>query len=68
MALIYYAETMEEEGTFGETAKAEWENAAHEWDDFTKRDLPTSYNYTVRLIDLEDFRKQIEDCSNKSTS
>jgi hypothetical protein len=61
MALIYYAETLEEDGTFGETAKAEWENAAHEWQTFINRDLPTNYGYTVRLIDLEGSRKQIED-------
>ncbi len=61
MALIYYADTLEEEGTFGETAKAEWENAAREWDNYTKRDLLSSYGYTVRLVDLEDFRKQVED-------
>ena len=37
MALINYADTMEEEGTFGDTAKAAWENAAREWNDYTKR-------------------------------
>lgn len=61
MALIYYAETLEDEGTFGEAAKAGWENAAHEWEDYVKRDLQTSYGYTVRLVDLDDFRKQIDE-------
>ncbi len=28
---------------------------------YTKRDLLSSYGYTVRLVDLEDFRKQIDD-------
>ncbi len=65
MALIYYADTLENEGTFGETAKAEWENAAREWDDYTKRDLLTSYGYTVRLVDLEDFHKQSENLQNQ---
>ncbi len=60
MALINYADTLEDEGTFGETAKAQWQNAAHEWQSYSYRDLPTSYGYTVRLIDLELSKQQIK--------
>ena len=65
MALINYADTLEEEGTFGETAKAEWENAAHEWQSYSYRDLPTSYGYTVRLIDMELSKQQIKNLQDQ---
>ncbi|HTQ38035.1 MAG TPA: hypothetical protein VMJ32_03355, partial [Pirellulales bacterium] len=61
MSLINYADNLEVEGTFGDSAKAAWENASEEWVRYANRDLNTSYGYTVRLWDLEIFRKQAED-------
>ena len=49
MSLINYADNLEEDGTFGDTAKAAWENASEEWMRYASRDLNTSYGYTVQL-------------------
>jgi hypothetical protein len=61
MSLINYADNIEVEGTFGDTAKTAWENASEEWLRYANRDLNTSYGYTVRLADLEPTRKQMDD-------
>jgi hypothetical protein len=53
MCLIYYAEALEEEGTFGEVAKNAWRNAAEAWSGFSQRDLPTPYNILIRLSQKE---------------
>lgn len=68
MALINYAETIEEEPAdahdehFVDTdkAKAAWESAAAEWNKYSQRDISTSYNYTVRLADLEELKAILE--------
>jgi hypothetical protein len=62
MALINYADTIEEEGVFGNQAKGAWENAAHEWQLYADRELPTPYGYTVRLNQLEEYKAKIKDC------
>ena len=61
-----YAETLEDEGTFGDTAKDAWENAAAEWEKYRNRDISTSYSYFVRLVDLEVFRQQLADNQKNS--
>jgi hypothetical protein len=61
MSLINYADNLEEEGTFGDTAKTAWENAAEEWLRYANRDLNTSYGYTIRLADFESLHQQIDD-------
>lgn len=53
MCLVNYAEDMEDEGTFGEVAKNAWKRAADSWQEFSNRDLPTQYNYFIRLGDKE---------------
>ncbi|HZZ28006.1 MAG TPA: hypothetical protein VFE46_08385 [Pirellulales bacterium] len=58
MSLINYADNLEVEGTFGDTAKAAWQNASEEWSRYADRDLNTSYGYTVRLGDLELLQQQ----------
>ena len=68
MALINYAETLEEEPADEhdehfvdkDKAKAAWESAAAEWDKYSQRDISTSYNYTVRLADLEELKALLE--------
>jgi hypothetical protein len=65
MSLINYADNLEEDGTFGDTAKAAWENASEEWMRYAGRDLNTSYGYTVQLGDLELLRKQIDDLNKQ---
>lgn len=53
MCLVNYAEDMEDEGTFGEVAKNAWKRAADSWAEFSNRDLPTQYNFFIRLGDKE---------------
>jgi hypothetical protein len=65
MSLINYADNLEEEGTFGDTAKTAWNNALEEWKRYASRDLNTTYGYTVRLWDLELLRGQIADLKQK---
>ena len=65
MCLISYAEALEEEGTFGEVAKAGWRKAADAWEQFSNRDLPTQYNVFIRLGDKERFDQQAEEALAK---
>jgi hypothetical protein len=60
MCLINYADTLEEDGTFGDAARAAWETAAREWRAYSQRQLETSHSYTVALYDLEGFRARIK--------
>jgi len=53
MCLVNYAEDLEDEGTFGEVAKNAWSKAADAWSEFSSRDLPTSYNFLIRLGEKE---------------
>jgi hypothetical protein len=60
MALINYSETMEEEGTFGDTAKAAWQSAAAGWNKYAQgQDLSTSYGYTIRLSEFDGVKARI---------
>jgi hypothetical protein len=61
MALITYAETLEEEGVIGNEAKTAWQNAAESWSKYINRDLQSSYGYSVQIANLELFRNQIAD-------
>ena len=61
MCLINYSEALEEEGTFGEVAKNAWKKAATGWADFSNRDLPTMYNFAIRLGEKEAYDKRAED-------
>ena len=65
MALMNFAETLEDEGKFGDAAKDAWEKASAEWERFKYRDLSTYYSYFVRLVDLELFRQQLADYQKK---
>ncbi|MBI3838199.1 MAG: hypothetical protein HY288_09745 [Planctomycetia bacterium] len=60
MCLINYCEALEEEGTFGEVAKNAWKKAADAWTELANRDLPTVYNFTIRLNEKEFFQQRSE--------
>jgi len=51
--MMNYAETLEDEGTHGEVAQNAWRKAGEEWDSYGARDLPTTYDLTIRLNDQE---------------
>jgi hypothetical protein len=53
MCLINYAESLEEEGTFGEVAKDAWRKAAASWVELSNRDMPTQLNMFARLSEKE---------------
>ena len=53
---INYAEALEEDGTFGQVARGEWDKAYAEWLAYGDRDIPTAYfNVVIRLNDQEKF-------------
>ncbi len=61
MYLVNYAEAIEEEGTFGEVAKSAWNKAAAAWTAYSNRDLPTVYNFFIRLSEKEMYDKRAEE-------
>ncbi|MDA0254906.1 MAG: hypothetical protein O3A18_08500 [Planctomycetota bacterium] len=49
MSGINYGRALEEEGTFGTTARRAWELAGDEMRRFAAREIPTSWNVPIRL-------------------
>ena len=49
MTMINYARALEEDGTFGEAARAGWEKAKKEMVDFAQREIPTTWDVPIRL-------------------
>ena len=49
MAAINYGRALEEEGTFGATARRAWELAGDEMRRFAAREIPTSWDVPIRL-------------------
>jgi hypothetical protein len=43
MAQMYYAEYLEQDGTFGEVAKGAWVGAANTWHDYGDKDILTTF-------------------------
>jgi hypothetical protein len=48
---ISYAEAIEEEGIFGETAKRAWREGARLWKEYGEREMPSTEDFTIRLVD-----------------
>ena len=46
---LYYASTIEEEGTFGAAARAAWAEAEQDWEAYGERDIPVGTGTTVKL-------------------
>ena len=53
MCQFYYGEALEKDGRFGQVASRAWKKAGDDWYEFGERDVPTSYDVTVRLNDQE---------------
>jgi len=53
MALMKYAEAIEEEGYLDEKAQYAWMRAGQAWHDYGDREIPTSFGYDIRLNDGE---------------
>ena len=53
---ISYAEAIEEEGIFGETAKRAWRDGARLWKEYGEREMKSTDDFTIRLIDEDMWR------------
>ena len=59
MAQINYGEAIENEGTFGEKARAAWELAGRLWDRYSHRDLRSSRGFMIRLAEQEKWAQDL---------
>lgn len=53
MCQFYFGEALEKDGRFEEVALRAWKKATDDWYEFGERDMPTSYEVTLRLNDQE---------------
>jgi hypothetical protein len=60
-----YAAALEEEGTFGERAQLAWRTAANEWKDYGSREIPTSLQGNIRLVEQEIVAQDVQKLSDK---
>ena len=58
-SLIRYADAIENEGIFGEKAQSAWERAGNRWNDYGKRDIPTSRGFKINLNAGEEWDEKI---------
>jgi len=72
MCQMYYADAVENDGTFGEVAKNAWASAAAEWRRYGNEDLPTSFKrddsdepIIIHLNDEERKRKAAQEAVAK---
>lgn len=50
---ISYAEAIETEGVFGQQAKRAWQEGGKLWNEYGTREMPSTDEYMIRLVDLE---------------
>lgn len=48
---ISYAEAIEEEGVYGETAKRAWRDGGRLWKEYGEREMPSTDDFKIRLVD-----------------
>ncbi len=68
MCQMSYADAIEKEGTFGEKARRAWQQAAADWREFGNLPIPTAFETTIRLNDLDrgrDFQGQSDRLSRE---
>jgi len=58
MCQMNYAETLEEDGSFGDKAEIAWNTAGREWHEYGDRDIPTSFGLVIRLNDRAEHVEQ----------
>ena len=46
---------------FGERARLAWDTAVREWDEFAKRDIPSSLGVPIRIGEYETLQKKLEE-------
>lgn len=57
-AQISYAEAIETEGVFGQLAKRAWQEGAKLWNEYGTREMPSTDEYLIRLVDLEKWQDE----------
>jgi len=61
----FYAQTIEQEGTFGEKARQAWQQASAEWNKFGEREFPSSRGVTIRYNDLPALEERLAELTEK---
>lgn len=61
----FYAQTLEQEGTFGEQARQAWQQARTEWQKFGEREFPTSRGFSIRFNDLPQLEQRLAEAEAK---
>ena len=60
MSQINYSEAIEEEGTFGEKARAAWRTAAKLWSEYGSREMRSSRGTMIRLGELTRWELEVK--------
>jgi len=55
---ISYAEAIETEGVFGQLAKRAWQEGAKLWREYGEREMPSTEEFTIRLLDLKKWQDE----------
>lgn len=61
----FYAKAMEEEGKFGDEARAAWKAASEDWRKFGDRDFPTDYGFSIVYNELDSLHKRRDDAAER---
>ncbi|WP_153557803.1 IRE (iron responsive element) [Roseimaritima sediminicola] len=59
--LFNYAIAIEREGELSDAAQRAWQNASSGWDEYSQLTIPTTAEFTIRLGELEELRRKIEE-------
>ena len=61
MAQINYSMAIEEEGTFGETARAAWSEGGREWNNYGDREMLSTQGTILQLASYDRWQKDTDD-------
>jgi hypothetical protein len=57
----FYAQTIEQEGTFGDKARRAWQQALSDWTKYGEREFPTDRGFPIRFNDLKPMQQRLDD-------
>jgi hypothetical protein len=61
LTLMNYSEAIEKEGILDERAKFAWKRSDLSWSNFGEREIPTTWGHNIRLKDLSESVKRLEE-------
>lgn len=61
LTLMNYSEAIEKEGILDERAKFAWKRSDLSWSNFGEREIPTTWGHNIRLRDLSESVKRLEE-------